>query len=41
MIEILPGSLRSVAGAPLRLRSGQANFGAEEKTGHSGRDDRV
>jgi hypothetical protein len=30
---MLPRSLRSVAGAP--------NFGAEEKAGHSGRDDGV
>jgi hypothetical protein len=31
-VDWLPGSLRSVAGAP--------NYGAEEKAGHSGRDDR-
>ena len=30
-VDWLPGSLRSVAGAP--------NYGAEEKAGHSGRDD--
>lgn len=39
-VDWLPRSLHYVAGSPLRLRSGQANCGAEEKTGHSDRDDR-
>jgi hypothetical protein len=38
---MLPWSLDSMADAALRLRSGQANYGAEEKIGHSGRDDKA
>jgi len=35
---MVPRPLHSAAGAPLRPCSGQANCGAEEKAGRSGRD---